>query len=478
MIGKNKYIIFIFLIFVSILVFQNIYAEKITVNNGLGYDGASYAMYAKNFDELILSRKIDLYRIQRIIPSAIIHYSFKIFRVEFGSRNIIVGFQILNSILLVFCFVIWHKIMQLSKITIKYQILGLVFLFGNFAILKFNFYQPILTDISAFTLGICLLYSYLVKKNLITLLIAVIGFFTWPAIFYNAIILYIFSFSKKINENQRNNKINLSIVVMSGILLTGIYALCLHDLSLKTVIFNGGSQIIKREYLVLSVGGVVIFISYLIHSLILNVNFVKTGLSLNKFNLIKKIFFSFLIYIFLSIIQKNISGADTSLSPKDFFERTILLSVTMPVIFFVSHVVYFGPSMIIFFVHFKNIARIIRRFGLGMVILFLTNIFFLLFSESRIFINLFPIIIYFLILYINQAKLLLFDELGFFAMIALSFIFSKFWLHIGLNQNRYFMNIGPWMNEREYLIQGLLVLLLFIIFIYLKYRSNIKIEKH
>jgi hypothetical protein len=318
----------------------------------------------------------------------------------------------------------------------------------------------------------------MVKKYLITLLIAVIGFFTWPAIFYNAIILYIFSFSKKIYENQGNNKINFLIGVMSGILLAGVYVFFLHDLNLKTVIFNGGSQIIKREYLVLSIGGVVIFLSYLIHNLILNVNFVKTGLSLNKFNLIKKIFFSFLIYIILSIIKKNISGADTSLSPGDFFERTILLSVTMPVIFLVAHIVYFGPSMIIFFVHFKKIAQMIRKSGLGMVILFLTNIFFLLFSESRIFINFFPIMIYFLILYINQAKLMLFDELGFFAMIALSFIFSKFWLHIGLNQNRYFMNIGPWMNEREYLIQGLLVLLLFIIFIYLKYQSDSKIEKN
>lgn len=474
MINCKKFTIISFCIFFTILMYQNIFAEKIAVNNGLGYDGVGYAELAANFDKLIVSQKIDSYRMQKIIPSVLIHYSFLLLHMEFTPRNIIRGFQVLNSILLIISFFVWQKIMTMSKIQIKYKILGLVFLFGNFAILKFNFYLPILTDTSAFTLGIILLYSYLAKKEKLILTVAVAGFFTWPSIFYNAIILYIFSFPQKISENKNKRKTMPYKKIIFIVFLAAAHIFFLRNSNLKTVAI----QEIKGQYLWLSIAVAVLYIYYFVSRLTSNINIVETFSSIKKLNVFKKIFVSAVIYFLLTVIQTKLSSSGASSKMKEFFDRTVFVSVTMPFIFYIAHVIYFGPAMLIFLIYFKKISVFIKKLGLGMVMVFLMNTFFCLFSESRIIINFFPMIIYVLILYLNRVRLKIFDEFGYFAMIALSFIFSKFWLNIGLNQNLYFMNFGPWMNEKAYFFHGSIVIFLSVIFLIIKYRFDIKARKN
>src|SRR5262249_52622565 len=53
------------------------YGERIQVNGGLGWDGRSYCGLAKDFYRQVVEQGLSDYHIHRILPSAVVHYSFR-----------------------------------------------------------------------------------------------------------------------------------------------------------------------------------------------------------------------------------------------------------------------------------------------------------------------------------------------------------------------------------------------------------------
>src|SRR5712692_839709 len=169
-----------------------LWAEQLTVNGGFGWDGLWYSAWARDFYHNIFVVRVPEYYVQRILPSAIVHYGMRVLGVSRTDQNIILAFQVYNLLLLLLSVHIWGSIANRLRISNRGKWLGFCFLFLNYAILKNNFYHAVLTDTSAFTLGLLMFYFFLADNRVGLLAVILAGGFTWPTVPYMAALLYVF----------------------------------------------------------------------------------------------------------------------------------------------------------------------------------------------------------------------------------------------------------------------------------------------
>lgn len=202
----------LFVLLWSILYF--IFGEKISVNNGCGYDGLFYCTITQNFDTFILNKSFSAYYANRILPCGIIHFSLKLFGFSLTLPNILTGFYVLNTISWLTATVLWHKILNYYRVSIKVQWLMSVFILLNFYFLKFMFYYPVLTDSMAFLSGMMLLWFYIQDKVLYLVVTGFFGAFVYPLFAIYACILIVFSihFKLKLPEKQSKTFTDYSII--------------------------------------------------------------------------------------------------------------------------------------------------------------------------------------------------------------------------------------------------------------------------
>ena len=179
-----------------------------------------------------------------------------------------------------------------------------------------------------------------------------------------------------------------------------------------------------------------------------------------------RILISITLFLGINIIIRWISSdAESTLSTFTFIQRTVMASIVRPLIFLLSHVVYFGPIIFIILFNWGSINDVIDNFGLGLYVYIFLNLFLSLNSESRTIIAAFPV---FGILSIEAMKNKKFSFWFYWSFIIVSFIFSKIWLPLGnvifdggyyrLPYQWYFMNYGPWISNQMYIIQGVITL--------------------
>jgi len=129
---KKFLLIITLLICISLLILS----EKIPKNNGLGYDGATYAFIIKNYSDIIIDKTLTTYRIQRILPLSIILFIFKTFQLELTDTNIIFAFGILNLIAILLSIIVWFKIADILRIDTLGIHIGYITIFVNYFIPK------------------------------------------------------------------------------------------------------------------------------------------------------------------------------------------------------------------------------------------------------------------------------------------------------------------------------------------------------
>lgn len=182
-----------------------LFGEKIQVSDGFGYDGVNYARIARSFEGMVANGKIDSYRIQRVFPSAVIHFVIKLASLPFTPKNIVLAFGLLNTLILAVSALVWCLISDHLGMSAKGKIFGFVGLFANFAILKLPSYYPVLTDIPAFGLGILALYFYLRDFELGLYALILLGAFTWPTVAYECVLLASFPHNVTTSDIYRDD---------------------------------------------------------------------------------------------------------------------------------------------------------------------------------------------------------------------------------------------------------------------------------
>jgi hypothetical protein len=447
------------LVIVLIGVTNYAWGERIWVNDGFGWDGVFYADIKKDwFNKVFIEKRykvsanvympVDKYRLQRILPSGILHYTLRIFHVPMEDKNIVKGFLLYNLFLLSIMAYTWGLIADLLEISIKGKWLGFIGLFINSA-LAFNLWYPNLTDVTAFAIGIIMLYYYFNNTAIGILILSFLGAFTWPTLSYTGFFLYIFPKDNTYYQPARFKlNIYISILISCLVLFGALY--------LRFVLnFTKGVQLPSALFL-----SIILLIGYMFWGLnsILNdnklydFNYIKSNINLKRliiFTLLfalMKILISFAGYkvevLILSFFIKNILAFCIAMPGAKFFLRNILSTcIAMPFSFGLGHILYYGPIVLLCFFSWKLICKTIHKNGIGLTFVFLQVLILGLGSESRQIINYYPFILLFTIKATEQYK---WKTSYYWFLSVLSFLYSRLWLKF---------NTGP-MNDRVILKSG------------------------
>jgi len=452
--------------------------ESIAVNNGLGWDGVTYSNMTKNFTTLFHEQSFNSYYFQKILLPGIacfIVFLWNMVReffnvgapIELTDGVVIQVFSLVNFFILIVSGMIFLKIMGLFNFKAGTKILGFSLLFFSFATLKQNFYYPVLIDTLAFSLGILTLYFYLANKYTALLIASVIGYFSFPTIFYMGIILFIFEnkTTKRQIKLDRFFSLKEKFFLMTLVFLILIYIIIIYlNLFTKYTVTRTGNNLSAISILV-AICYVYVMERYLITNDFINgiINSVS----------IKKIIISVSLFIFLKGLNFYYSyHSDHSWVPMSMSSYIYLIlceSIINPGTFLVSHFFYFGPFIPLLFFFWGDFLIELKEQSYGYQTLVVIFIFSALGSESRQLINAVPFFVFLLIRVLDRCD---FKNFFYGIMILLSLIVSRFWFNFNMAQSDvqhssdlfpaqyYFMNQGPWMSDSMYIV-GLVLMLLF-----------------
>lgn len=454
----------IIILFFAWMLFSVFLGEHIPAANGLGFDGVTYTRFAQSIDKIMLNHELASYSVQRILPSSLIYVASKALHFHVTEQNAPLIFSIFNALMLATSVLIWLKLARKLNWNIYVQIISFAGLFLNFVNLKMSFYYPTLTDTSAFTIGLLVLYCYVCNKPKWLLAASVVGAFTFPTILFVGLLLFIVPFNKdKTMVLKNTTPFPMPATLLQAIIIT-LTCIEMHSV-------YGGAAVGSNYSLPMLAFSILALFLYAFLALRPMTEYYLSAL----IAFIKqpgRILLSFLIYSLVSIVIKLISNDSPSiLTFSLYFTNISNQALAYPFNFIISHVIYYGPIILLLLYFWKEVVEYISQKGAGLFIV--TGIYLILSvgSESRQLINFFPIAV-FLTAEILNKKALTWNFTLFFAF--LSILISKCWLPLNHGEwpslftnppqitlefplQWYFMSFGPWVSQTMYLTHLILI---------------------
>jgi hypothetical protein len=320
-------------------------------------------------------------------------------------------------------------------------------------------YYPVLTDMAAYTISLAMLYGYL--RNSIALLsfATLCGCFTWPPSLFLGGLLLLFPRRRDVRPAIDTRPWNWCV---AGLLSASVVAVLFSVLRKP----DGGRVTYAIDWplveLSIAVAGAYVLAAVGV--------FLQRSPTLEWRRVLAQMLSSrtvavvaFLVAVKLS--QRGVApraGADFA---KVIRESLAASSIREPGIFFVAHVVYFGPIVLVMALLWKRICTLIGGYGVGLGACILLGILQALESESRHVISTFAFVAPFAVKAMDR-----FDwRPGHYTLYALiSLVWSKIWLTINViplstqalqwPDQRFLMNFGHAMSQPMYIVQGLVVL--------------------
>lgn len=464
----NKW--FIPLILLNFGLFYILYGEKYPATNGFGTDGFVYKTFVVSLNE---SFYFDSFFIRRIFPSFLIRLVLDFMTLELSPVNIFYSFELLNLLCLFISSLFIKKIFIFFDVDLKKQLLGFILLFVSFALIKWPFYFPAMTDSVGFCLSILLLYFYLKDKPVGIVIVTLMLAFTWPMGYYQGIILLALPY-KRLEFISHTQKWN--VIIKGGSVL-------FYLLVFTVVILMNGSDtniafVPKIDQSLLAI--TVIFSSFLfwgfsflfMNAKLFNIREFIASLKLGR------LFLSVLVFVGVSFFISLLHLPESSVyKMSTILENPIVHSSVRPLLTHVSHFTFYGVAFCLMVIYWKRIANVISRNGWGLTIAIALNLYlFGIMPESRMLINLFPWIVIFLVVALKQVS---FSNLFYAVVVTLGFAASRIWLVINYEldpvlgmlvdkngsldfpNQKFYMNMGPWMSEYAYYLQGIFMIVCF-----------------
>jgi len=465
----------IFVVLYGILYF--LFGKVISVGNGFGWDGQIYRDISKNFNlELFLSKSLNSYAIQRIVPSGLVSFVFHLLNIPLSDNNILVGFQILNLIILLISIITYLGISNFLKFSTQKKWIGFFGLFVNFLVVKQFFYYPTLTDSMAFMLGLLLIYFYFRNWAFGILFITLVGAFTWPTFMYFSLLLFIFP-SNKVQKFETSKKMSiiLSAFVTIALLTSYIWFYYIQKLnSMRTIP-------ISEKYLVISMISSLLYIFLAVYPLINNFG-IPIIRKIWKTTSILRITIATSFFLGIKYIIEQFSSSEQShhyVSNIYYIQQTIMSALVRPLNFLLAHIIFFGPIIFLTIYFWNKVSKLIKDLGIGVLAFVGINLIMSLNSESRQLATAFPIFVIFTIKAIQNVR---FKYWFYWIFVVTSLILSSVWLPLGNVKliegyfkfpfQWYFMHYGPWMSNQMYIVQGIFVIVIGVIFYYFIYQKE------
>lgn len=456
------------LIVVALSVATRLWGERIGINGGQGWDGATYVQWAADFPHQMFEVGTTAYHAQRVLPSAAVYYGMKVIGAKPTVPNILVGFHVLDTLMLVLAAILWARIGEEMKWRRQAIWVGFVALFASFANARHALYYPALTDSAAFALGMAMAWGYLARRPVVLWLCAGLGMVTWPALPPVAIaMLLVPRLDAELPEpRQSRTRWILGGAAAIAVAATAVFLLLARHYLHHPVQALGIPKFatwVRRDLLpitviTLALGMAASWLVVLYQPRLWNV---RAWLRTIRW---KRTVLAIVAIAAWFVARKAWLAAVATKGPGPTGEQFLCLqtleALRGPLWGVVHHVVYLGPIVAVAIVHWRAVCRVVGEWGHAAGLAFAIGVVFLAGSESRQWIHLFPLLVAATIA-ATEARWTTRRALV-FAVVA--FAWSKLWLHIGYNTpgnwqtfptQRYFMHLGPWASDTAYVWHGL-----------------------
>jgi hypothetical protein len=447
--------------------------QVVSYNRGLGWDGKPYAYITAFLDRVITDRGLDSYRIQRIVPSAIVRFGMQVADLNPAhTASIVRAFQWYNLAMLIAGVYAWNGIATSLRLSTRGRWLGFVALFGSFAVLKLAFYLPVLTDVTALVLGLVVFYCYLKGRNLLLFFAALVGCFTWPVMQYIATLLLLFPRSAAKNP-QDTKALPAAVYALPAIAVTLVtWYLYVAE---YTILPNYAAPI-WRAALAISLLAVFCYLAAAMKYLVNREVVVRTAHCFAEMRWTTTGYaFGLWVAVYFILHFVLIPGLDSPMEITFYTLVVMLESIAKPGVFLVAHVVYFGPVVLLAILFWGRVCEVLHTLGLGAVLVMTLGVGLALVPESRQLIAFFPLLVGVTAKAVDSypPRSSKWPDIAF---IAATLVASRFWMPLNFStfedKTSYcdfpaqwlFMTSGPWMSASTYAIQGIIAILLLLLF--------------
>lgn len=455
--SMKQYRLFLILVLASVLLF-GFFGEKIPVNNGLGWDGITYAKITKNFDEQFLKGEIDSYRFQRVLLPFLISKSLGLLQIAPSDAAIVTAYSVANLLCIALSVFLFFLIANALRLKPAVEIIGFSSLFFSFALLKYSLYYPVLMDTMAFCIGMAFTYFYVKRQFELCFLMVFLGAFVYPNFILFPLLLLFAPEAAKEGGNPWLPKIaRLGLVGLFALFVVYFYVVRDFPLIPEKMKVNP----VNQTFLIPSVIGVMIYL-YLTNSLI--------SLKQNLLAFYQSIHIKHILY-FVGVVAASkliisffAAKGGFPIDSKVYFYNILSQSFTNPLNFWVAHAVYFGLAMLLLIFLTKAFREQVLQHGYGALAWMLAFGFFAIGNESRQLINAYPVFLLFLLMAMQRSWEI--SPTFAYAYALLSLLVSRFWYSINANGNfsnntditgflefplqQYFMFQGPWTSNTMY----------------------------
>lgn len=454
--------------------------EKIPVSDGLGWDGIWYGKAVIEFEsEVFGEAPLDRYHGERVLPSAVLHYTFRALGIKPTTQDAIRSFCVINILCGTLVAWLWCRVARQLSLSVGGKWLGFVGFSLSFAVSKHPSFYPVLTDLPAYALAMGMLSCYLNRQFWGLLLLTGLGMFTWPTLFIPAVLMLLFPRG----EGQPAAAVRPN---MYGHLLAGFatyyYVLMLGWTLMHVPAPLNGFLEPLRNFAGLSmlVAGAYVYFLALEMSLVFpwtrqqKISSESTSWSWSLFRqriaiLLRDHGLRILIVIAfiggVRLLQNSMAPRPGLVSPQYYLLLICLESIARPGVFVVAHIMYFGPLVIVGMFCWPRVAQHIREAGLGLSLGVTLVLVQGLDSESRHLIYAVPLVMPFVI-QATEGRGWTRRQYG--LLLGLALFTSKMWMTFDKDpalgnaaftypQQFYMMNYGPYMGIDAYLVQFALV---------------------
>lgn len=440
-----------------------LWGELLPVYGGFGWDGRLYKTLTRDYQKKLVHKSIESYYLQRLLPSVVVRYGLRLAHVSFSERNILLGFRILDSAALVLAAWAWVQIMDCLGLSYRDKWLGFSLLFLNFGVLKQYFYAPVATDQTAFALATLTLLFFL-KDNALGLFLALLAAaYTWPVLMLTGFLLYLF---------PRRESPRVEVNRSHSLILAIFLALAFGAAAARGYFIDGlaplsGATPVVASAIWISIAVACVYIFSLFRVLLSG----RTAYPWSGSNF-RQLLFRFgsagLLLAGVSLISARFSRPTPSVLFSHPIELIGLSAITRPGIFIVAHVVYWGPAVLLAAIFWRPVAERFRRYGAGFFLFAIVGCLLTLGAESRQWLSFFPCLIAMTTCAIVELSL---PTTAYWLIAGLSLLYSKVWFPINSGSwagksdplqyplQYLFMNMGPWMSNQLYLLQGAIVVI-------------------
>lgn len=452
--------------------FVNIrFAEKLPVNEGLGWDGRIYGRLAAEFPGAIAKRTLDPYYSRRTLPSMLVHYGLRLYGKEMTPGRIVRAFGWLNLLGLALVAFAWGRISDDLRLAPSGKWLGWMSLFMNFSVLKHNAYYPVLTDTTAMAIASLMVLAYLRRWSAALPALSVIGFFTWPTLVWTGLSLFVLETWPVLPVPQRSRR-SVWLAAAAALAVTAMAA----DVHYRIGYRHDGAPVWEQWVPVsLAMLGAYLFLALR--------PLAETALAIARQFPASR---AFAVRIMISAVLIMSCGAladgIATENPSEIFSeglaRVVLATgIKKPGVFLLGHIIWFGPGLLLALFGWEACCREASCRGAGFPIILSGGLLLAGAAESRYLTTLLPFFVPFIVLEVERRRL----PMSFYAAFsAVSLAFSKVWLQInpGVDHSsnaymqfpwqKFFGNVGYFMGDSMYLAQAATVLVV-ALWLYLSY---------